>query len=99
MKLPERQQDPLMFRCESNTARFVADFRVHAKSVSVEAVGQADFGEQEIQVEQRLIYQIAYEPIEKLTLRMPRSIPVDKLQITLDGARLTATRAAGRWRG
>ena len=72
MKLPDRQQDPLVFRCESPTARFVSGFRVHPKSISVEAIGQAELGEQEIQVEQRLIYQIAYEPVDKLTLLMPR---------------------------
>lgn len=88
MKLPERQQDPLLFRCETSPAQFVAKFRVHAKSVTVEAIGQADLGEQDIQVDERLIYQIAYEPVDKLTLHVPRSIPIDKLQATMDGNRL-----------
>lgn len=91
MKLPERQQDPLLFRCETNPAQFVAAFRVHAKSVTVEAVGQADLGEQEILVDERLIYQIAYEPVDKFLLHMPRSITIDKLQATMDGNRLSAT--------
>ncbi len=91
MKLPERQQDPLLFRCETNPAHFVAGFRVHAKSITVEAVGQADLGEQEIQVDERLIYHIGYEPVDKLTLHMPRSILNDKLQVTLDGSRLATT--------
>jgi hypothetical protein len=91
MKLPERQQDPLLFRCETNPAHFVAGFRVHAKSVTVEAVGQVDLGEQEIQVDERLIYQIGYEPVDKLLLHMPRSILIDKLQVTLDGNRLPTT--------
>lgn len=89
MKLPERQQDPLLFRCETSPALFVSGFRVHAKAVSVEAVGQADLGEQDIQVDERLIYQIAYEPVDKLTLQVPRTIGIDKLQATMDGNRLS----------
>ena len=94
MRLPDRQQDPFVYRCESSApARFVSEFQVHAKTVAIEAVSQADVGEHEIQVEERLIYQTAYEPIDKLTLRMPPSIVFEKLQVTLDGARLTPSLA------
>ncbi len=91
MKLPERQQEPFLYRCESAPARFVSDFRVHGKSVAIESVSQAEVGENEIQIEQRFIYQVGYEPIDKLTLVAPPTIDVEKLRITLDGGRLTAT--------
>ena len=91
IKLPERQQDPLFYRCEGSTARFAAAFKVHAQSISVDAINSLVADEQLVNVEQRFVYQIAYEPVDNLDINVPRSLPLDAITVTLDGQRLTAT--------
>ena len=75
LRLPDRQQDPFLYRAETSPARFVSDFRVHEKSVLVEAIEQANIGERESLVDQRLIYHVSYEPIDRVLLRAPRACP------------------------
>jgi hypothetical protein len=94
-KLPDRQQDPLIYRAETSPARFVSDFRVHEKSVLVESIAQVDVGERESSVTERLIYHVSYEPIDRVLLRAPRGLAADKVQVTLDGGSLTVAAAPG----
>jgi hypothetical protein len=89
LTMPGMQQDPLYYQADSSVARFVADFKVNPQSIGATAETRIDVDEGRLQVDQRLRYEVMYEPAEKLTLLVPRSIPLDKLEITLDRARLT----------
>ena len=95
LKLPDRQQDPLFYRSEGPQARFTAALVVHSQSIAVDVQGTVQVDEHDVDVEQRFVYQIAYEPIESLELHVPRSLPLDALTATLDGQRLTLSAARG----
>ena len=95
IKLPERQQDPLFYRSEGSTARFAAALKVHSQSISVDALSTILVDEQVVNVDQRFVYQIAFEPVDSLDINVPRLLPLDALSVTLDGQRLTATGARG----
>ncbi len=88
-KLPERQQDPLLFRSEANPARFVGGFQIHPQSISSEVVSHVDLDEQDIRVEQRISYLVAYEPVDKLSIEVPSVLAADKLRVSLDGQKLS----------
>jgi hypothetical protein len=89
IKLPERQQDPLFYRVEGTTAGFGATFRVHEQTITADSLSTLSIGEQAVNVEQRLAFQVAYEPVDTLNINVPRSLPLDSLSVTLDGQRLT----------
>ncbi len=91
MGLPERQQDPLFYRVESTTARFGAAFKVHSQSIAVDSLCTLSIDEQLVNVEERFVYHVSYEPVDRLDVNVPRSLPLDALMITLDGQRLPAT--------
>ena len=93
IKLPERQQDALFYRSEGAAARFTAAINVHPQAISVDLLSAVQVDEQVVDVDQRFIYQIAYEPIDSLELRVPRALPLESLTAALDGQRLTLTTA------
>ena len=72
--LPERQQDPLYFRTEVPTAKFVAALTVHEQAITSAAFTQLDVDEREIRVDQRLTLQVAYQPADHLILLVPGSL-------------------------
>jgi hypothetical protein len=96
MKLPERLQDPLFFRTEGPEARFAASVKVHEQAISATIAAQLDVSEPETQVDQRIAFRIAYEPADHLMLIVPRAIRADRLAISLEGQRLTATATRDR---
>lgn len=93
IKLPERQQDPLFYRTEGSPARFVAGIQLHEQSISADVVSTVTVEEQNIVVEQRLVFQVAYEPVDSLTVLVPRTLPLDELSVTLDGQPLAVAGA------
>ncbi len=88
MKLPERQQDPLLFRAAGGGAKFVSALSVHEQAISTSTVTQLEIDDRETRVEERIAFRIAYEPTDHLTLGVPRTIRADRLNITLEGQRL-----------
>ncbi len=91
MKLPPRRQEPLFYRGEPGKAVFAAEFRVRSRAVRVAAASEVRLDEQKAQVEQKFSYAIAYEPVDRLALDVPRDLAVsDQVEIRLDdGKRLT----------
>jgi len=86
LTLPERQQDPLYYRGTGNTAVFSADFQVHAQRITVDVAGQVTFGQREVEVEQRFSYFVAYEPVDRFSIGVPRVLAAAKrIQILYDG--------------
>jgi hypothetical protein len=89
--LPQRQQDPLFYRAEGPEARFVADIKLHEQSISADVLTTVSIEEQNSVVEQRLNYQVAYEPVDTLMLLVPHELALDELGVTLDGQQLSVT--------
>lgn len=92
LKLPEpgRQQVPLFYRGETANAVFAADVRVHPQSILVDVNSQISLVEEKEQVEQKFSYRIDYEPLDKLTIAVPRSLAgSEELEVLLDGQRLS----------
>ena len=96
IQLPERLQDPLFFRTEGAEPKFAASVKVHEQAISANIATQLDMSEPETQVDERIAFRIAYEPADHLTLLVPRSIRADRLAISLDGQRLSATPSRDR---
>jgi hypothetical protein len=86
MKLPERQQEALFYRGTNGPAVFAADLRFHSQRITVDANSEISIGEHTVAVEQKYAYTVAYEPIDRLTIQMPRAlIEADHFKILLDG--------------
>ncbi len=90
-ELPERQQDPLYFRTTAAAAKLVASVKIYEQSISTALFTQLDVDEGVTRVDQRMTFQIAYQPTDHLALSVPRSIRPDRLTITMDGQRLAPT--------
>ncbi len=88
IKLPDRQQDPLAFRTTGPEAKFVASVKVHEQAISAALATQLDVDERETRVDQRIAFQIAYQPTDHLILGVPRAVRSERLNITLDGQQL-----------
>lgn len=89
LTLPARQQEPLYFRSETSSAKFVAGFAVHPQSITSEVIGRVDLDDQEMRVEERLVYGIYYEPLDSLTIQVPAVVPLDKIAVNYGGERLS----------
>jgi hypothetical protein len=90
IKLPARLQTPWYYRSTGNAASFSAEFRVHPRRISVEAASHITLADGIADVEQKFFYTIAYEPVEELTLAVPRSLAeAKKIRILCDGKPLT----------
>jgi hypothetical protein len=85
IRLPERQQEPLFYRA-ANGAVFAADLRFHSQRIGVEVGSELTASERTVEVEQRFAYQIAYEPVDHLTIAAPRVLgKAGHLQFLFDG--------------
>ena len=92
IKLPKRQQDPLFYRGDTADARFVANFQVRTQKIDIDVDSQLRLGRATSQLQQRLSYTIAHEPIEQLTLAVPRVLSQQQgLSFSWDNQSLTAT--------
>jgi hypothetical protein len=90
MKLPPRQQSPLVYRGVSDQGQFAADMQVHGRKIAVRVTSHVSIAPVGGQVEQRLAYNIAREPVDALSLNVPTAIvEAGKLEVTLGGKNLT----------
>ena len=95
MKLPEQQQDPLYYRGSGGAAVFAADFRVHPQRITVDVASQVTLGRATADVEQKQSYSIAYEPVDRLTIAVPRALAAAKrIRVLYDGKPLAPVAAA-----
>lgn len=93
MELPERQQEPLIYRAagDDTVPVFSADMSVQSRSVEVDVLSRVRIDDALAQVEQRLQYRVAYEPVGDVTLELPAQTPlIEDLAVSLDGEPLDA---------
>jgi hypothetical protein len=81
---PALQQDPLVYQVDSEGSRFVADFKVNAQVVKVDMQTTVRADEQDLKVEQHLMYSIQHEPLDKLVVNVPRSLKLDSVAFSVD---------------
>lgn len=94
MKLPERQQDPLYYRGAGGAAVFSADFHVYSQRITVDVASLVTLDDRMAEVEQRLSYSVAYEPVDRLSIAVPRELAATKrIQVLYDGKPLEAVAA------
>ena len=97
MKLPDRQQDPLYFRAEPGKAVFAAGFRVHERSQRVVVASEVQVDDGRARVDQKFAYTIAYVPVNRLWLEVPRSVAASgQLKILMDGKPLATAEPVER---
>ncbi|HVW38520.1 MAG TPA: hypothetical protein VHB99_14495, partial [Pirellulales bacterium] len=70
---PPGHSEPLIYRGESQGAKFAADFRIRPRQISVEVFTAAALKESgAVRVDQTFSYRIQYEPAETLTVEIPQ---------------------------
>jgi hypothetical protein len=89
MKLPQRQQDPFVYRAEPSKATLVAQLRVHPQRVTVAVSTEITVDEQRAEVRQKMTYQVAHQAIDRLSFETPRSLAsVEPLSVLFEGKTL-----------
>ncbi len=88
MKLPQRQQEPLYYRTTAESARFVADMKVHQQEVSAALATRLSLSKGNTDVEQLLALQIAYVPADHFSLVVPRGVRPERLTVLYEGQRI-----------
>jgi hypothetical protein len=91
VSLPERQQDPLFLRTAGESPTLVASIKLHQQEISTSIAAQLEMDDREARVDERMTFQIAYEPTDRLLLGVPRAIRTDQLTVTVDGQALSPT--------
>src|SRR5262249_2128992 len=99
MKLPERQQDAIYFRTTGPAPRFAAAVKRHEQAISAELGTQLEIGEHDARVDERIVFQIAYQPTDRLILNVPLGISPEHLTVLQDNERLTLTPLRSRGDG
>ncbi len=95
MSLPERQQAPWFYRAESPKAVFAAAVTTHSQSVGVDVASEVQIVGQKALVEEKISYAVAYQPLDKVSLQVPRSLlGSDKIEISIDGQPLSLSEPA-----
>ncbi len=80
------QNVPLFYRAEQPRARFVADLVVHPQTVTTDVATQVAVHSNEVAVDQSFTFDIRYEPLERLTLDVPRELyDAHKIKFLLAG--------------
>jgi hypothetical protein len=87
MKLPARQQDAICYRGVGGDAVFAAGFRVHPQRIATDARSEVLLADNGATVEQKFSYSIAYEPVEHLTIAVPRELETKRIQVRIDGGK------------
>lgn len=89
LRLPSRQQPPLVYRTESPQAHFAAQFRVHARSINVNVRSKVTLDEAGGTVDQALAYHVARESLDRVYLDVPPELTqTGKLRVSLNGKEL-----------
>ncbi len=88
--LPRRQQAPIFYRGTSGKATFAAGVQVHKQRIRVEVASQVTLGPHTAEVTQKQSYAISYEPVDRLTITLPRSLAVaNQIRVSCDGRPLS----------
>ena len=95
MNLPERQQTPLFYRDEAPKAVFAAAMTTHNQSIGVDVASEIQIAGQKARVQEKISYTIAYQPLDKVSLEVPRSLlGSDKVNVSIEGQPLSLTEPA-----
>jgi hypothetical protein len=90
MKLPARQQPPLVYRSEGAAARFVAGLHVFDRRITVGVKTHVELTAEGGKVAQQFAYSIARESAPTLSLQVPTQLAEEgKLEINLRDQALT----------
>ncbi|MDZ4819053.1 MAG: hypothetical protein SGJ20_08780 [Planctomycetota bacterium] len=89
--LPERQQAPLFFRAERSQSKYVGSVAEYRQKVSVQVGSAIQVRSRDLLIEQKLNYEVLYEPLDRITLIVPRNLdrPTQTIEASLDGQKLT----------
>lgn len=93
VKLPIRQQTPLFYRdrSEESAAVFAGQYKVHRGALAVASTSRLRFEERIIQVEEKFLYRISFEPRSELFVDVPRSVTAaGSVTFALDGEPLNS---------
>ena len=91
--LPNGSRNRCTIAAPAARPSFAADFRIHAQQITVDVATQVTLAEQAAAVEQKLSYSVAYEPVDRLTLPLPRTLAAAKrIRILHDGKPLVPAR-------
>lgn len=88
LKLPVRQQPPLVYREDvvGQSSLFAGVLKMRRQTVAIAVENRVRVQEQEVQVEQRMNFQIAYEPAHRLAFDVPRTLHESgKLEVLFEG--------------
>lgn len=89
VELAARQQPPWYYRSETAQARFVAEMRVHRRSISVKADSTVTLAGESGTVSQQFTYRVARESLDTAYLDVPAELAASgKLEVTQDGKSL-----------
>lgn len=79
IKLPQRQQSPLVYRDSSTKEppRIVSGFQIRSRRTTVAAAAKVQFERQLIRVQQRLNYRISHEPQRVFSLITPVGFDIE----------------------
>ena len=91
LDLPARQQEPFFLRTTGDAPLFNATATVHQQEIKTSVATQLRVDDRSTQVDQRIGYQVLYEPTDRVMLGVPRALRPDRMTITLDGQRLSPT--------
>lgn len=84
VSLPERQQKPFYYGTEEGQAEFVSGFQLREQAIDVEVDSFINLAEGT--VEQAFVYDVAFEPMESVNLRVPRRLLKDgRFKVQLEG--------------
>ena len=85
LKLPIREQAPLVYRGEQTQTTFVADMELLPQVMKAGVQSNVTLGRDEIRVEQRFAYHVEHEPTTSISFEVPRTVFGDShLEWTLD---------------
>ena len=87
LKLPARQQDPLLYRGAGGDAVFAADFRVHPQRIAVDVGSEVLLTDGGASVVQKFSYSLAHEPVDQLMIAVPRELAMKRIKARIDGGK------------
>ena len=74
LPLPGRQKTVFFYRTESGPQAFCAGFRVHGREIKLDVNTSLHHTPRECRVRQWLLFDVEYEPLDRVTFRVPKSI-------------------------
>ncbi len=87
MRLPSRQQPPLVYRADQSQAKFVAEVQKLPQVLQAAVANTIDVDRSEVRIEQTIRYHVEHEPLAALSLDVPMELLRSgaKWEINCDG--------------